>query len=286
MKRFLIVLGLIFFYYFLVFLICSFYYRKTIGQPEKSTLRRVKKPNIIMRLIWDFPRQFAYDRTTRNPNIFEDYGLHMVCGKQGSGKTVTVAYLLRQYQQRYPLIKVKTNFNYKAQNSAITHWKDLTMNTNGIYGEVDCIDEIQNWFSSNSSLNFPEGMLSVVTQQRKVRRCILGTAQVFTRISKPLREQTYLLYLPITLLGCMTIVRVYDLDLDMDANIDRKKIRKLFMFVHDKALRESFDSYEVVAKMVEVGFKEDSSTVEVSASRAGIPSGSRTERRRQRNSRI
>jgi hypothetical protein len=37
----------------------------------------------------------------------------------------------------------------------LTSWEELTLDTNGIYGEIDCIDEIQNWFSSNQSKNFP-----------------------------------------------------------------------------------------------------------------------------------
>ena len=42
----------------------------------------------------------------------------------------------------------------------------------------------------------PEGMLEVATQNRKNRRIICCTAQVFTRVNKGLREQVTNVYEP------------------------------------------------------------------------------------------
>ena len=44
---------------------------------------------------------------------------------------------------------------------------------NGINGVIVVMDELQNWFSSNDSKNFPPEMLSVITQNRKNRRMVL-----------------------------------------------------------------------------------------------------------------
>ena len=57
------------------------------------------------------------------------------------------------------------------------------------FGVICCLDEMQNWFSSNQSRDFPPEMLQVITQNRKNRRVIFGTAQTFNRLSKPIREQ-------------------------------------------------------------------------------------------------
>lgn len=60
---------------------------------------------------------------------------------------------------------------------------------NGIQGVIVSIDELQNWFSSNDSKNFPPEMLEVITQNRKNRRIILGTSQNFYLLAKAIRSQ-------------------------------------------------------------------------------------------------
>lgn len=182
----------------------------------------------------------------------------MLCGEQGSGKTMLMNYLVKKYKAIYPRVKVRTNFNHKDQDFELLSWEDLTLDTNGIYGELDCIDEIQNWFSSNASKNFPPDMLTIITQQRKVRRCILATSQVFTRIAKPLRENTYLMYYPFTLFGCITFVRVFKPTLDSEGNLVEKKLLKFFFFVHDDDLRNSYDSYKTILSLKNSGFIEAS----------------------------
>ena len=238
-------------------LIFFFYFRfvKKI-KPIKNETKHFKKGSFFKRILFDFPRQFIYDRLTLDPNFFKEYGLHMLCGEQGSGKTILMAYLIRKFKFIYPRLKVRTNFECKVQDFSLHDWRELTLDTNGIYGELDCIDEIQNWFSSNASRNFPPDMLTIVTQQRKVRRCILATSQVFTRIAKPLRENTYLMYYPFTIFGCLTVVRVYKPILDVEGNLKEKKLRNLFFFVHDKKLREMFDTYKTICTLSESGFKE------------------------------
>lgn len=224
-------------------------------KPIKNECRRYKTGFIFKRLFWDFPRQLVNDILTIDPNTFKEYGMHLLCGEQGSGKTTLMAYLIRKYKYVYPRVKVRSNFDCTLQDYELKSWKDLTLNTNGIYGEIDCIDEIQNWFSSNESKNFPPDMLTVITQQRKVRRCILATSQVFTRVAKPIRENTYLMYYPFTVFGCLTFVRVYKPILDEEGKLKEKKLRKFFFFVHDKELRNMFDSYKTICSLSRSGFK-------------------------------
>lgn len=233
---------------------CYFRFIKKV-KPIKSERRNYKTGFFLKRFFIDFPRQFIYDKLTLDPNTFQEYGMHLLCGEQGSGKTTLMAYLIRKYKYIYPRLKVRSNFNCSMQDFELNSWKDLTLNTNGIYGELDCIDEVQNWFSSNQSKNFPPDMLTVITQQRKVRRCILATSQVFTRVAKPIRENTYLMYYPFTIFGCLTVVRVYKPILDAEGNLKEKKLRKLFFFVHDKELREMFDSYKTICSLSDSGFQ-------------------------------
>ena len=240
---------------FNVFVFCLYYRKKGIKR-IKDERQKYKIHNILWRLFIDFPKQFAHDFMTVDPNTFQEYGMHLLCGEQGSGKTTLMAYLVRKYKTIYPKLKVRSNFNCTMQDYELTSWQDLTLDTNGIYGELDCIDEIQNWFSCNQSKNFPPDMLTVITQQRKVRRCILATSQIFTRVAKPIRENTYLMYYPFTAFGCITFVRVYKPILDEQGNLKERKLKKFFFFVHDEELRNMFDSYKTICSLTKSGFQD------------------------------
>lgn len=242
---------------FLVFVGAFWLYWRFIRKikPIKNEKGIFKQHSIIRRIFIDFPKQLAHDLITIDPNTFKEYGMHLLCGEQGSGKTTLMAYLVRKYKTVYPRVIVRSNFSCSIQDYELTSWEELTLDTNGIYGEIDCIDEIQNWFSSNQSKNFPPDMLTIITQQRKVRRCILATSQVFTRVAKPIRENTYLMYYPFTAFGCITFVRVYKPILDEQGNLKDRKLRKFFFFVHDEELRNMFDSYKTICSLRDSGFK-------------------------------
>jgi len=247
----------IFFSFFASFFVWSFYWlviRKI--KPKKGKRRQMKHGSKFKRLFIDLPRQLSYDLLNSDPEYFREYGVHIVAGEQGSGKTMTVAYLLRKYQTIYPRVYIKTNFYYAYQDGEIHHWKDIVKSENGIYGEIDVIDEIQNWFNSLQSKDFPIEMMNEITQQRKQRKIILGTSQVFTRVSKPIREQTYVLYEPHTFFGCLTLVFIFKPEIKADSGTpDKKKFRGVFFFVHDKELRESYDTYHKIEEMSKEGFK-------------------------------
>lgn len=224
---------------------------------KKGTRQPVKKPNFLYQLFIAFPRRYAKDMLKREPDFFRYQGLHIFCGEQGSGKTIALVEFMMRMQKEYPEAKIMTNFGYLKQNTELVHWKQLLDYKNGFKGVIVGIDELQNWFSSNESANFPVEMLEVVTQNRKNRRVILGTSQVFTRLAKPIREQATLIYEPITLLGCLTIVRVKKPILDAVGNIIEKKSRGWYFFVHTDELREAYDTYKVIERLSKSGFKEN-----------------------------
>lgn len=252
--QFIMVLGAIICLYAILFGIWCIVYRLKGFKRLKGEYRYVGYGSKLKRLLIDFPRQLAYDYLTFDPDTFRDYGFHLLTGKQGSGKTITLVYLLRRYQKMYPKLIVKTNMNYKHEQGQINHWKDLIFSNNGIYGEIDVIDEVQNWFSSNQSKDFPPDMLQEITQQRKQRKMIIGTSQVFTRVAKPIRENVYLVYEPRTIFGCLTIVKKYEPIMDDKGTVIQQKPRGMFFFVHNKEIRESFDTYKKIEKLAEDGF--------------------------------
>ncbi|WP_312700565.1 ATP-binding protein [Sedimentibacter sp.] len=190
----------------------------------------------------------------KDPYDFHEYGLHMFCGCQGSGKTTAIVHKLIQLKKRYPKCLIRTNMNYKHEDAEIKHWKDLVSNSNETYGQIEVLDEIQTWFNSNQSKDFPVEMLTEISQQRKQRKMLIGSAQVFSRIAKPIREQTTFVYLPMTLFGCLTIVRISKPEYWSDEDMRFKRYIKTYFFVHTEEIRNSFDTYLKIKKYSDEGF--------------------------------
>jgi len=239
---------------------CTFFYiywrfYKKI-KPKKGEYRWVGYGNFFSRIFVEFPRQLMYDKLNRDPDEFREYGVHVIAGEQGKGKTCTGARMMLRFQKMYPKLKIRTNFDFKHEDGVIYDWRDLMQADNGIYGEICFIDEVQNWFNSSQSKDFPIEMMTIITQQRKERKMILCTSQVFTRVAKPIREQTYFLYQPFTLRGCLTIVPKFKLKIKADnGNPEKKKFKGFFFFVHNSELRESFDTYRKIERLSKEGFK-------------------------------
>lgn len=243
----------------ITFMMVGYYvYYRFVRKMEIDVIKTdFKKEKILKRLFIDFPNRFMLDLFERDAEAFKEHGLHMFCGEQGSGKTTSVVHLLMQLQSKYPRLKVRTNMNYSMQDAPINHWKDLVQNDNGEYGQVEVLDEIQTWFSSLQSKDFPYEMITEISQQRKQRKMLIGTAQVFSRIAKPIREQTTLVYLPLTLFGCLTWVRVSKPHFWDDEKQQFKRFIRHYFFVHNEELRNAFDTYAKIEKYKAEGFKDD-----------------------------
>lgn len=208
-------------------------------------------------------KDFNYYR--KNGKGFTQYGLRMFCGRQGGGKTVGMVWLLEQWRKKYKNLKIYTNIDYAHQDGKLNGWQDLLNQElrNGIDGVVFAIDEIQNEFSSAAWKDFPETILSEITQQRKQRICILATSQVFTRVVKQLREQCYQVIECKTFFGRWTKLKAYDAE-DYNSIIDSNDPAKKFKlpkiwkqnFVQTDELRSCFDTYAKVVRMSKIGFAE------------------------------
>lgn len=234
--------------------IIQFLYLRTKGYRLKGAIPKVKKAGYLKRLWIQFPNRLVKDIYNRDPHEFNEYGLHLFCGEQGSGKTTAVVELIQRWKQRYPAMKVITNMDLKGEDKRLSNWKDILNYSNDIYGTAVVIDEIQAWFSSNESKNFPPEMLTEISQQRKQRKAIIGTAQVFSRVAKPIREQTAFIYLPMTLFGCLTVVRKTKKEFWDDEKQRFKRYCGIYFFVHTDQIRNAFDTYKKIERYSRTGF--------------------------------
>lgn len=228
---------------------------KTGDRPIKK-ITYLKKRSWILKVFWDFPKQWAIDRLYHDPNKFDWYGVHFFGGPQGVGKTMSLVYMIDMLQKDYPKLRVRTNFNYKDQDESVNKWQELIFDNNGEWGQIDAIDELQNWFSSADSKNFPPEMLAEVTQQRKQRKVIFATGQVFTRVAKPLREQVFYYYEPMTIFNSLTLLFKYKPVMDDTGQVLKMKFVKLYLFVQNDELRNKYDTYQKIVDMSNKGYIE------------------------------
>lgn len=249
-------------FFIMIFVFIGYYYIKGKRRQKPKYRKTYKKPGLIgwifsifKRFFWDFPRRFVLDWYNKNPDGFFEYGVHLFAGEQGSGKSVAVAEFILRLMKMYPACKVMTNIKFEGQDGKVTCPEDFIMNNNGEFGMIVFLDEIQNWFSSLESKNFPPEALEDITQQRKQRKIFVGTSQVFMRVAKPIREQITLLYEPFTVAGCLTFVRVYKCKLDDSGSVKNKVLRKLYFFVHTDEIRNAYDTYERVQRLTDKGYK-------------------------------
>ena len=227
---------------------------------KRGDRRRLREPNLFIKLFWLVPKQFVEDLFNKPEDYFEQQGLIIFEGRQGTGKTISMVKYMRDLQYQFPNAKCTTNLAYIDENKPLKNWTMLIDYKNGFKGVIVAMDELQNWFSSNDSKNFPPEMLSVITQNRKNRRLILGTSQNFYLLAKAIRSQATEVRRCATFLGCFTIVRRAEPILDSEGNVKEWKRRGMYCYVHTKELRDSYDTWKVIENLKTSGFKENVST--------------------------
>lgn len=164
----------------------------------------VKQEGFLKKLLVLFPKRFTDDLFEKDPEFFKYQGLVIFEGRQGSGKTMSMVEYIKRMSKEYPLAKVTTNFGLTSQTKELKDWRMLIDYKNGKQGVIVGMDELQNWFSSNDSKNFPGEMLGIITQNRKNRRIILGTSQNFYLLAKAIRSQAT------EVRRCTTLFRLYN----------------------------------------------------------------------------
>ena len=70
-----------------------------------------------------------------------------------------------------------------------------------------------------------------------------------------------MLYEPITLFGCITFVRKYEVTTNTDGLADTKKYRGCFFFIQNDKIRSSFDTYRKVETLSNEGFKSEENQI-------------------------
>ncbi|MDO4902125.1 MAG: ATP-binding protein [bacterium] len=194
----------------------------------------------------------------KDKELFKETGLFMYCGFQGSGKTLSAVKHVHNLILKYPKAILVTNLEIKPppdlKNKIITFsefeelHKLLVSVNNDKFGVIYLIDEIHTYFNALESKNIPLYIFTEISQQRKQRKCIIGTSQLFLRMAKPFREQSDYLIMCNTISNIFTINKVYNakkLTTDYSGELVGKPV-KYGWFFHSERLRNMYDTLQKV----------------------------------------
>ncbi len=202
-----------------------------------------KQFNIIQGLkaqVWKMKNRIPGEMVTTGINIF--------CGPQGSGKSLSMIHYAEKIIKDYPRALVITNieFNFKCPNKVkkYTGFEDFKIE-NGVYGVIYILDEIHLILNSLESKGVPLSIIVELSQQRKQRKLILGTSQVYSRMAKPLREQIK------NVIICKNYFGIFQLNYlinafetkEKDGELKFNKLKTSFFF-HRKEDYKNYDTYK------------------------------------------
>lgn len=130
---------------------------------------------------------------------------------------------------------------------------DLTRYNNGEYGVLFIIDEIHLYFNSLESKNINIETMVQFAQQRKQRKHIVCTSQVFGRMAKPLREQFNVVIVCDNLLKFIQHNKLVDRDSMDDASSAtgtelKGKVKKSFWWLHRYEYYSRYDTYYTISR--------------------------------------
>lgn len=194
--------------------------------------------------------RYKKDFSKSHPDYFSPEGLLVFCGSQGSGKTLSAVQYIKKLCFEYPLAILVTNTKIDGLPLTTKVYdydgiESLTKYENGEKGVIYFIDEIHLEFNSLESKNVPIEVMIEVSQQRKQRKHIIGTSQVYMRMAKPLREQIK------NVIICKNFFKMIQFNRLIDgetAHEEGGKLKfettKFVLWFHSPELYGSYDTYK------------------------------------------
>lgn len=193
--------------------------------------------------------KYKVDHIRQNPTEFRCTGIRIFCGSQGSGKTLSAVQYIRRVCQAYPRCVLVTNTSIQGlpETTQVIEYDgiDCLKNVNnGIEGVLYFIDEIHLELNSLESKNIDIDTMVELSQQRKQRKHIVGTSQVYMRMAKPLREQVKDIIL------CKNFFGLVQMNTHINGFESREENGKLladvvakYFWFHKPELYECYDTY-------------------------------------------
>lgn len=210
--------------------------------PLVYTLIAKKEISEKMPFMMRFVNRIILDRINIKHKLI--YGFTLFVGRQGGGKTYSaVQYCYDLCQKNKSLLLSNTplkppadiNYQYMRRLDDINYLPECS-------SYVIFLDEIQTLFDSYTK---NDDFYTIFCQLRKRNIKLVGTAQVFDRVSLKLREQVHNLYGCKTFFGCVTWVREYFPFLNSSGKLSQKSTFGIGskLYIQSDKIRNMYDTF-------------------------------------------
>ncbi|MGN1358447.1 MAG: ATP-binding protein [Bacilli bacterium] len=215
-----------------------------MANSEKEFLKGSVNPSNLFKSL-----KYKSDFRRANPDYFDPEGLLVFCGPQGSGKTLSAVQYVKKILEKYPKAILVSNITINDLPKDIQVYEyegieSLKKYENGYNGVIYLIDEIHLEWNSLESKNISIEEMIEFSQQRKQRKHIVGTSQVYGRLAKPLREQIKNVVLCKNYFGLIQFNDLIDgfNTIEKDGTLETDSIKRYFWF-HSPLLYKCYDTY-------------------------------------------
>ena len=152
---------------------------------------------------------------------------------------------------------VEIAFDFRNKGAEFIHLVDLEGAKDGTTPNIDVVEKIVKETGLRAEIG--GGIRSRETLKKYidagVSRVILGTAQSFNRLSKPIREQATEVRKCRTFFKAVTFVLRQQPELDSTGEVVRWRNLGMYYFVHTDEIRNSYDTYRVIESLAKSGFQ-------------------------------
>lgn len=194
--------------------------------------------------------KYKIDFYKNNPFYFHPSGLLIFCGSQGSGKTISMVQYVFSLLKEYPRAILCSNVEFFGLPEGVkfieyTGTSCFTDIENGNEGVIYAIDEIHLEFNSLESQNISIEEMIEISQQRKQRKHIIGTTQVYTRLAKAFREQVKYAVVCRCFFGLIQYNCLIDSEKSVetsDGSIQTDTFKR-YLWTHSPEIYQRYDTY-------------------------------------------
>lgn len=195
-----------------------------------------------------------------HPDYFHPSGTLIFTGAQGYGKTLSAVQYIIKIAHDYPKSILVTNVEFLDKSVFPDGYQiveysgldDLKNIENGEYGVLYFIDELHLELNSLESKNIDVDIMVEISQQRKQRKHIVGTSQVYCRMAKPLREQIKDVVICRNFFGCIQFNKLIDGFESSEQNGKLKcEVKHRFLWFHSPKLYGVYNTYQKMKRYKE-----------------------------------
>lgn len=200
----------------------------------------------------------------RPPQNLFPVGSIVFKGFQGSGKTLSMVHYLFQLKKQFPKCHIYSNVIIKGLDyTLIENDDDVALalsDRNASHGVAVLLDEAHLFFNKKKGISLD--VLTAISQQRKDRRRIIMSSQIWEELDISLRKQVKHI-VSCHSFGYIQINTIYDGEtLTWDKMSSAYTAKKIYteVFKHNKDLYNSYDTYQKIIKNNE--YERTTSTIQ------------------------